>query len=72
MEAISTNNLAFAPDLQVRQEVREFVDAAEILLAPVLLASPLTEEECALIREYVMSMSHARHPWSKGLPIRYT
>lgn len=73
MEAVTqSNTLNTLPELPVRKEVREFIRAAETLLSPVILGSDLTEEECELIREYVMSLSHARHSWSKGLPIRYT
>ena len=58
--------------LQCRSEVYEFTKAAEFLLSPVMHNPPLTAEECSLIRDYVMSLSHAKHPWSKGLPIKYT
>jgi hypothetical protein len=56
----------------VREEVRDFAQAAETLLSPALLTSELTTDECDLIKEYVMMLSNTRHPWSKGLPIRYT
>lgn len=56
--------------LPVCKDVQEFIQAAEKLLSPALRATPLTAEECFLIREYVMSMSNARHPWSKGLSIK--
>jgi len=68
MEAVSTNNFGFSPDLPVRQEVHEFVRAAEKLLSPALRVSPLTDVECEYIREYLMTMSRAGHPWSRGLP----
>lgn len=60
----------FEVKVHLRREVHEFIEAAETLLSPALLDSDLTEEECGYIREYVMAMSHARHPWSKGLPIK--
>jgi hypothetical protein len=41
-------------------------------LSPVILTSELTPDECDLIKEYVMMLSNTRHPWSKGLPVRYT
>jgi len=68
----TTFNEFSLPDLPVRKEVREFMRAAEILLSPVPRNSDLTDEECACIRMYVMALSHARRPWSKGLPIKYT
>ncbi len=57
--------------LQVRSEVQAFAEAAERLLSPSLLDSKLTEDECLLIAEYVMNMSHAKHPWSKSLLVRF-
>jgi hypothetical protein len=61
--------MVFVP---LRKEVRDFIRAAETLLSPALLGSELTTDECDLITEYVITMSNARHPWSKGLPIKYT
>jgi len=58
--------------LSVRKEVRDFVQAAEVLLSPALLTSDLTDHECDIIKEYVMMLSNARHQWSKGLPVKYT
>ena len=58
--------------LSVRKEVRDFAQAAETLLSPALLTTMLTVDECDLIKEYVMMMSNAKHPWSKTLPIKYT
>jgi hypothetical protein len=58
--------------VSVRGDVQDFIQAAEKLLSPAMRTTALTAEECYLIREYVMSLSHARHPWSKGLPIKYT
>ena len=74
MEAATptTFNEFSSPELPVRKEVRDFMRAAEILLSPVLLDSDLTDEECAGVRMYVMALSHAKRPWSKGLPIKYT
>ena len=57
--------------LQVRKEVHEFVQAAEFLLSPALQTPALTHEECNLIAEYVMSLSHAKQPWSKSLIMKY-
>jgi hypothetical protein len=56
----------------VRKEVRDFVQAAERLLPPVQFGEELTSEECDLITEYVMMLSNAKNPWSRGLPIKYT
>jgi hypothetical protein len=57
--------------LPVRKEVQQFVDAAETLLSPRLLGSNLTDDECLLIAEYVMSLSQAKHQWSKALLVRF-
>lgn len=56
----------------VRKEVQEFLQASESLLSPASLTSDLTREECDLIAEYVMSLSHAKHPWSRSLIMKYT
>jgi hypothetical protein len=56
----------------VRKEVEDFMRAAETILSPVLLSPELTPEECDLIAEYVKSLSQAKHPWSRSLPIKYT
>ena len=58
--------------VSVRKEVRDFVQAAETLLSPALLGSELTTDECDLIGEYVITLSNAKQPWSKVLPIKYT
>ena len=58
----------FKVKVHLRSEVHEFIEAAEKLLSPALLVSPLTDVECEYIREYLMTMSRAGHPWSKGLP----
>jgi hypothetical protein len=58
--------------LSVQKDVQDFIQAAERLLSPALRTSPLTSDECDLIGEYLMSMSNAKHPWSKRLPIKYT
>ncbi len=57
--------------LGVRKEVVNFTKAAEILLSPVLMSPPLTQEECDLIAEYVMALTHVKNPWSKSLAWRY-
>lgn len=57
--------------ISVRKEVQDFLQASETLLSPALRTSELTCEECNLIAEYVMSLSHAKHPWSKSLIMRY-
>src|SRR5687768_16264375 len=41
------------------EDVRDFVEAAEKLLSPVLRISPLTANECDVIAEYLMSMTNA-------------
>lgn len=58
--------------ISFQKDVQDFIQAAEKLLSPALRTTPLTAEECYLIREYVMSLSNAKHPWSKDLPIKYT
>lgn len=59
----------FEVKVHLRREVHEFIEAAETLLSPALLDSDLTDVECEYIREYLMTMSRAGYPWSKGLPI---
>ena len=58
-------------DIAVRKEVSDFLLASEALLSPALRSSELTNEECAMIAEYVMNLSRTGNPWSKALPIRY-
>ena len=58
--------------LPIRVEVKNFMVAAEILLSPAMRNYEFTPNECDLIREYIMNLSHAKHPWSKTLPIKYT
>lgn len=53
--------------LPVRKEVQDFILVSETLLSPALLSSALTPEECEIIAEYIMSLSHLKHPWSKAL-----
>jgi hypothetical protein len=50
--------------LSVREEVKDFVLAAEKLLSPILHSSELTTEECHLICEYLTTMCRETHPWS--------
>ena len=70
MEALrSAGELGVLP---VRVEVKNFMVAAEILLSPAMRNYKFTPDECDLIRDYVMSLSHAKHPWSKTLPIKNT
>ena len=58
--------------LPVRTEVLDFLRTSEtILLAPLLMNPALTNAECDLIAECVMNLSHAKHPWSKSLILRY-
>lgn len=52
------------PRLPVREEVQNFVLAAERLLSPCLRRSELTPEECHIICEYLRTMCHGTHPWS--------
>ena len=59
----------FNGKMHLRSDVHEFIVAAEKLLSPALRVSPLTDVECEYIREYLMTMSRAGHPWSNGLPI---
>lgn len=70
MEALrSAGELALLP---IRKEVNDFIQSAEVLLSPALRSYEFTPDECELIRDYVMSLSHVRNPWSKTLPIKYT
>lgn len=55
----------------VRKEVHDFLQASDSLRSPAILTE-LTHEECDLIAEYVMSLSHAKHPWSRSLITKYT
>ncbi len=57
---------------QFRHEVQDFVRAAEVLLSPALLKPELSPNECKIIAQYVMSLSHFDRPWSKLLNWRYT
>ena len=58
--------------IQVRKEVKNFIQATETLLSPIMLKPDLTQEECDLIAEYVKMLSLSKHPWSRSLPIKYT
>ncbi len=69
MDAMRSDAVGVLP---VQKDVQDFVQAAERLLSPALRSSQFTPEECDLISEYLMSMSNAKHPWSKRLPIKYT
>lgn len=51
--------------------VQAFVSASETLLSPVLRPTDLTQEECELIAQYVMSLSNMKTPWSRYLFSRY-
>ena len=62
---------AMAAALQVRTEVHEFIQAAEFLLSPALQFPALTQEECILIAQYVMSLSNNKQPWSNSLITKY-
>ncbi len=68
MESISPPTGGMSPP---QKDVRDFVEAAEKLLSPALRTSPLTANECELIAEYLITMTNAKHPWSKTLPIKY-
>jgi hypothetical protein len=39
-----------------RKEVHTFVSAAEVLLSPILLNTPLTPEECKIIEFYANAL----------------
>ena len=58
-------------DVAARKVVLDFVLASEALLSPALRSSELTQEECAMIAEYVLNLSRSGNPWSKALPVRY-
>jgi hypothetical protein len=57
--------------LSARKEVVDFVRAAETILSQILLKPDLTQGECDLIAEYVKTLSHAKNPWSRSLPVKY-
>lgn len=40
----------------IRPEVKTFLDAAETLLSPVLLTSPLNDDERQMIKMYIVSL----------------
>lgn len=42
--------------MNIRSEVKIFLDAAETLLSPALLTSPLNEDEQQMIKMYVNSL----------------
>jgi hypothetical protein len=58
--------------LPLSKDVRNFIAAAETLLSSASRTSELTADECEIIGEYVMTLSHVKQPWSKVLPIKYT
>jgi len=45
--------------LNLRPEVKKFIDAAETLLSPILLATPFNEDEYGMIAAYVESLRTA-------------
>ena len=55
----------------IRKEVLDFLTVSENLLSPAIQSQELTQEECGLIAQSVMSLCCSGHPWSKALPIRY-
>ena len=61
----------FAPWMFEVRQTQDFILVSETLLSPALLSSALTPEECEIIAEYIMSLSHLKHPWSKSLVLRY-
>jgi hypothetical protein len=67
MEGAAQSDFTFG--LPIRKEVLDFIQAAEALLSPDMNTSALTPKECELVMEHLMAMSHAKHPWCKGLPI---
>jgi hypothetical protein len=52
--------------VSVQEDVAAFIEAAEQVLSPALRTTAFTPDECDLIREYVMSLSHARPPVEQG------
>jgi hypothetical protein len=58
------------PPYRFRQQVLDFLFGSEALLSPALRPSELTNEECAMIAEYVLNLSQPGNPWSKLLPFR--
>lgn len=56
--------------IAVRKEVQDFMQVSESLRSPAILTE-LTREECELIADQVMSLSHAKQPWSKSLITKY-
>jgi hypothetical protein len=61
-----------AATLPISKDVRDFIKAAETLLSPAARTSDLTPDEIEIIGEYVITLSNAKQPWSKILPIKYT
>jgi hypothetical protein len=51
--------------LAVRKGVTDFPNAAETILSSVLIKPPLTEDERALIAEYVRQLSDEVERWNK-------
>lgn len=42
--------------MPIRPQVKAFLDAAETLLSPALLTSPLNEDECGMIHVYMETL----------------
>jgi hypothetical protein len=61
MEAIRS-----ASTVPLSKDVRDFMKAAEGLLSHELRTAELTPEECEIIGEYIVTLSQAKHPWSKA------
>jgi hypothetical protein len=59
-------------ELIVSPAVQTFVSASESLLSSALRPSDLSPDECELIAQHIMALSHVKTPWSGFLVSRYT
>jgi hypothetical protein len=48
--------------MNIRPQVKSFLDAAETLLSPALLTSPLNQDERELIKMYICSLDEGVVP----------
>jgi len=72
MEVVRPATATASQTLPFSKDVRDFIKAAETLLSPTLRTSELTADDCEIIKEYLITLSNVKQPWSRGLPIKYT
>lgn len=53
------------------KDVHNFIKAADTSLSPGRRTSPLTPDECEIIKEYVITVSNVKEPWGNSLPVMY-